>query len=106
MEQTLTQGYAFLLFFYAGLVIGLGYALLHLRFVTRRKLLLHLSDGLFVVLAFLVSMSALRFATGGALRLYALLTLLLGFLAARRFLVRPIRSTLKRILHTHERKNL
>ena len=77
--STLTQGYALLLFAYAGIVLGVLYDVARLlRLTATRRITGHLTDGLFVLCAGVVSMAAFYAATGGALRLYGFACMALG----------------------------
>lgn len=89
--STLTQGYALLLFVYAGILLGVLYdAARLLRLTAKKRLTMHLSDGLFALAFGAVSMGAFYVTTGGALRLYGFACMALGMTLQQWAFGRPI----------------
>ena len=79
MNETLTQGYALLVFLYAGIALGIIYdALRIIRLKFAGRIAGHLLDGVFVCALFLFLGIAFLLATGGELRLYGFLSAAFG----------------------------
>lgn len=79
MSNTLLQPAAFLAMLYGGVIIGIIYDVLRFfRQIGRRPFVCVVCDGLFVILATLVTACTLLFATGGTIRPYLIVGLLAG----------------------------
>lgn len=82
--NTLNQLYEGMTFLYGGLTAGVLYelfAIVHRR--SRRRWLLFTLDALYVLYGMLCIAASFLIATGGVLRLYGFVLLLLGWLVAR-----------------------
>lgn len=79
MSNTLLQPAAFLTMLYGGVIIGIIYDVLRLfRQIGKHTFICVICDGIFVILATLVTACTLLFATGGIIRPYLIAGLLVG----------------------------
>ena len=79
MQNTLSQGYTFLAYLYAGIVLGIVYsALCPVMERSGRRAVAHLADAAFVLVFAAVFYAVVGLADSGAIRLYGVLTLCFG----------------------------
>lgn len=81
MSNTLLQPAAFLAMLYGGAVIGMVYDILRfLRIVCKARIAQVICDGVFALLATLMTACTLLYASGGAIRPYLAAGLAAGFI--------------------------
>ena len=79
MQNTLSQGYAFLAYLYAGVVLGVAFTALRLlQERVNRRAVTHLCDAAFALLFAAIFYTVAGLADSGAIRLYGVVTLCLG----------------------------
>lgn len=79
MQNTLSQGYAFLAYLYAGIVLGVGFTALHLlQARIDNRAVTHICDAVFTLLFAVTFYTVAGLADSGAIRLYGVVTLCLG----------------------------
>ena len=99
MENTLLNGYALLAFLYAGIVAGLVHDLTGLLLsAIHRRLLGFLIDLMLVLALGVLTGGVFYLVTGGALRLYGLILMLLGAMLSRKVFGLPRLRICKRIV--------
>lgn len=79
MQNTLLQGYTFLAYLYAGIVLGMAYqALSIVAALLDRRAVTHICDAIFVLAFAIVAYTVIGLADNGVIRLYGLVTMCAG----------------------------
>lgn len=91
MDNTLLQGYAAAAFLYAGIVLGMCYDVTRiLRLVINRRIVTHVTDGLFVLAFAAWAYTAFFLSTKGMIRLYGIVLMCVGAALQQWAFGRPI----------------
>ena len=99
MENTLSQGYSFLAYLYAGIVLALAFDALHIVItLIDRRAVTHICDAVFTLLFLAVVYTVMGLADNGKIRLYGLCSIALGAALSHWAIGRPI---CKRIVKRH-----